>query len=53
MVRQQSARGLLLGIRIAQARGDADAEASYALALSSRFPNSDEYGAYLRTQQGE
>ena len=33
VVRQQSARGLWLGIRLAQATGDRDAEGSYALAL--------------------
>ena len=47
---QQSARGLLLGIRLARIDDDRDAEASYILALSSRFPNSIEYQAYKRTQ---
>ena len=46
---QQSARGLLLGIRLAKVEGDRDTEASYALALSSRFPKSPEYQAYKRT----
>ncbi len=39
VARQQSARGLWLGIRLAQKANDRDAEASYALALSNRFPN--------------
>jgi len=53
VTRQQSARGLLLGIRLAQAAGDRDSEASYALALSNRFPDSPEYEAYRRTAKGE
>jgi type IV pilus assembly protein PilF len=50
VVSQQSARGLLLGIRLAQVDGDRDSEASYVLSLSSRFPNSIEYQAYTRTK---
>ncbi|TGD73932.1 type IV pilus biogenesis/stability protein PilW [Mangrovimicrobium sediminis] len=50
VVRQQSARGLWLGIRLARANGDADAEASYALALANLYPESAEYQAYKRTQ---
>ena len=46
VVRQQPARGLLLGIQIAKAQGDKDAESSYALALRSMYPNSPEYKAY-------
>jgi type IV pilus assembly protein PilF len=53
VARQQSARGLWLGIRLAQAMGDRDAEASYALALTSRYPNSAEYQAYKRTRQSD
>lgn len=49
VVRQQSAAGLLLGIQLAQVNGDDDAEASYALALGSRFPNSPEYLSYKRS----
>ena len=51
--RQQSARGLLLGIRLAQVEGDRNAEASYAMALSSRYPKSPEYEAYERTKRSE
>lgn len=51
--RQQSAAGLLLGIQLAQANGDADAEASYALALGSRYPNSPEYQSYKRSVSRE
>ena len=51
--RQQSARGLWLGVRLAQATGDRDAEGSYILALSSLYPGSEEYQAYLRTQQSD
>lgn len=39
-------RSLLLGIRIARATGDRDAEASYALQLKGLFPKSEEYRAY-------
>jgi type IV pilus assembly protein PilF len=53
VVRQQSAKALWLGIRLAQQAQDSDAEASYALALSNRFPDSPEYQVYLRTQQGD
>ncbi len=49
VVRQQSARGLWLGIRLAQAKGDLNAEGSYVLALSNLYPDSAEYQAYLRT----
>lgn len=50
VARQQSARGLWLGIRLAQKSGDRDGEASYALALSSRFPNSVQYTDYKNAQ---
>ncbi len=50
-VRQQSARGLWLGIRLARQRGDLDAESSYALALANLYPDSVEYQAYKRTRQ--
>jgi type IV pilus assembly protein PilF len=53
VARQQSARGLWLGIQLAQATGDSDAEASYVLALGSLYPDSAEYKAYQRTRQGE
>ena len=48
VVRQQSARGLWLGIRLARESGDRDAEGSYALALSNLYPKSPEYEAYQR-----
>lgn len=48
VVRQQSARGLWLGIRLARSTGDRDAESSYALALSNLYPKSPEYEAYQR-----
>ena len=51
VVRQQSARGLLLGIRLAQAEGDRNAEASAAMALGSLYPKSSEYQAYERTKR--
>ncbi len=50
LVKQQSARGLWLGIRLARISGDRDAESSYGLALSSLYPDSVEYLAYQRTQ---
>jgi type IV pilus assembly protein PilF len=48
-VRKQSAAGLLLGIQLAKADGNRDAEASYALALRNLYPRSAEYQAYKRT----
>ena len=39
VVRQQSARGLWLGIRLARQSGDLDAESSYALALANLYRN--------------
>ncbi len=50
VVRQQSARGLWLGIRLARETGDSDAEASYSLALANMYPDSAEYAAYKRAQ---
>ncbi len=49
VVRQQSARGLWLGVRLARETGDRDAESSYALALSNLYPDSVEYQAYKRS----
>jgi type IV pilus assembly protein PilF len=51
--RQQSARGLWLGVRLAQATSDRNAEGSYVLALSNLYPKSEEYQAYLRTKQSD
>jgi type IV pilus assembly protein PilF len=51
-VRQQSSRGLWLGIRIARATGDKNAESSFALALRNLFPQSIEYMAYQRSVGG-
>ncbi len=48
VARQQSARGLWLGIRLARATGDRDAEGSYSLALTNMYPNSAEYQSYKR-----
>lgn len=45
-VRQQSSRGLWLGLRLAKISGDRDAEGSYSMALTSRYPNSPEFQAY-------
>lgn len=47
-VSRQSARSLLLGIKIERIFGNQDKEASYALALKNRFPYSDEYLEYKR-----
>lgn len=49
VVRQQSARGLWLGIRLARETGNLNEESSYALALSNMYPNSAEYQAYKRS----
>ncbi|MBN7796143.1 type IV pilus biogenesis/stability protein PilW [Parahaliea mediterranea] len=51
-VRQQSARALWLGIRLARAEGDLNAEGSYAMALRNLYPDSAEYQAYRTTQGG-
>ncbi|MDO8862122.1 type IV pilus biogenesis/stability protein PilW [Haliea sp. E1-2-M8] len=50
-VRPQSARALWLGIRLARAMDDRDAESSYALALGSLYPESPEFRDYQRTQR--
>jgi type IV pilus assembly protein PilF len=50
VLRQQSARGLWLGIRIARETGDRDAEGSYSLALANLYPASAEYEAFKRTK---
>ncbi|WP_347332301.1 type IV pilus biogenesis/stability protein PilW [Marinimicrobium locisalis] len=47
-VAQQSARTLLLGIKIERIFGNKDKEASYAMALKNRFPYSEEYLEYKR-----
>ena len=49
LVRQQSARALWFGIRLARVTGDQDAEGSFALALSNLYPKSAEYEAYRRS----
>jgi type IV pilus assembly protein PilF len=48
-VRQQSARGLWLGIRLARITGDENAESSYALALRNLYPESPEYQAHKQS----
>lgn len=53
VARQQSSRALWLGIRLARARGDRDAEGSYVLALTNMYPESAEYEAYLRTVKSD
>lgn len=49
VVRQQSARGLWLGIRLARESGNANDESSYVLALTNLYPDSTEFEAYKRT----
>lgn len=46
---QQSARALLLGIRLERIFGNKDKEASYLLVLKNRFPYSREYLEYKQT----
>lgn len=48
VVRQQSPRGLLFGIRLARAQGDRNAESSYALVLSNLYPDSPEHRTFQR-----
>lgn len=50
-VKKQSARGLWLGIRLADHFGDENARASYALALQNLYPSSREYLAYREYQR--
>jgi type IV pilus assembly protein PilF len=49
---RQSPRSLLLGIRIARAANDRDAEASYALQLKNMYPDSNEYREFSRASAG-
>ncbi|QFU77765.1 type IV pilus biogenesis/stability protein PilW [Halioglobus maricola] len=49
VIRQQSSRGLWLGVRLARQQGDLNAEGSYALALQNLYPDSAEFEAYKRT----
>lgn len=51
VVRQQSARALWLGIRLADKLDNDDAKASYALALRNLYPRSVEFQAYERAVQ--
>ena len=52
--RGQSARALWLGVRLSEQLKNADAGASYALALRNLYPNSAEFQAYERAvQSGE
>jgi type IV pilus assembly protein PilF len=54
LVRQQSARALWLGVRLAHELENSNAQASYALALRNLYPKSAEYQAYERAlQSGE
>lgn len=46
---QQSARALLIGIRLERVFGNKDKEASYLLVLKNRFPYSKEYLEYKQT----
>lgn len=50
LTRQQSARGLWLGVRLARHSGDRDAEASYSLVLSNLYPDSPEYRELQKAQ---
>ena len=44
---EQSPRGLLLGLQIADATGDQDALGSYELALRNLYPDSPEYREWM------
>jgi type IV pilus assembly protein PilF len=52
-VRQQSPRGLWLGVRLAKESGDQNALSSYSMALGSLYPKSAEYQAYKRSKIGD
>ena len=47
---EQSPRGLLLGLQIADATGDQDALSSYELALRNLYPESPEYRDWMERQ---
>jgi type IV pilus assembly protein PilF len=47
---QQSPRGLLLGLEIAELTGDQDAVGSYELALRNLYPESPEYRTWMDRQ---
>ena len=47
---QQSPRGLLLGLEIADQTGEQDTLGSYELALRNLYPNSAEYRAWMERQ---
>ena len=47
---EQSPRGLLLGLKIADATGDQDALGSYELALRNLYPDSAEYREWMERQ---
>ena len=47
---QQSPRGLLLGLEIADQTGDQDALGSYELALRNLYPDSAEYRVWMERQ---
>jgi len=54
LTRRQSARALWLGVRLSHALGNADDQASFALALRNLYPDSAEFQAYERAlQSGE
>jgi len=52
-VRQQSSRGLWLGVRLARKTGDRDAEGSYSMALSSLYPDSAEHEAFKKSGRND
>ena len=52
-VRQQPARALWLGIRLADQFDDRDAMSSYALALKNLYPRSKEYLAYKQAYDND
>jgi len=51
--RRQSARALLLGVKLADQSNDRDGKASFAMALKNLYPRSREYQAYLKEYPGE
>jgi type IV pilus assembly protein PilF len=53
LTRQQSSRGLWLGVRLAGETGDLNAQSSYAMALRNLYPQSAEYEAYQRGKQDD
>ncbi|HBF06601.1 MAG TPA: type IV pilus biogenesis/stability protein PilW, partial [Gammaproteobacteria bacterium] len=52
-IARHTPRSLWLGIQIERVNGDADAMASYVLALRNLYPKSPEYRRYMETKNND